>query len=385
MVSSAARSMVCRRPPASRTRLVRRVLAASAASVLLTTLLTSGVAWAQPAAADRETARSLMQEGRDLRDKGHSQDALKRFKAADDIMHVPTTGLEVAKTQASMGMLVEARDTIANIRKLPTSPSDPAPFQDARNKADELDTALEGRIPALTIIVTGAGEGETPTIVVDGLTVPAAVVGLPRKVNPGKHLVTAKTPSGRGEQSVEVKEGEQKEVHVALGGADSSSVSDGGDVQPTHTESGGETSGPKSHSPNLVTWIGVGVAGAGILAGSITGAMSMSLTSQIKSKNECPNSVCVSGKPGGNDYASATSLATISDVSFVVAGIGAGVAVASLIIGHSEGESAAKPPEGAQPPAEGEPPASDTPAAPQSRLRVVPWIGLGSAGVTGVF
>ena len=179
------------------------------------------------------------------------------------------------------------------------------------------------------------------------------MAGLPRKVNPGKHLVTAKTPSGRGEQSVDVKEGEQKEVHVALGGADTSTGNDNGEPQTSHTESGGETSGPKSHSPTLVTWIGAGVAGAGVLAGSITGAMSMSLTSQIKSKGECKNSICVAHTPGGDDYASATSLATISDVAFVVAGVGAGVAVASLIIGHAEGEPAAKPAEGAPAPARG--------------------------------
>src|SRR5579864_9454433 len=108
-------------------RRVRLVMAAAA----LGALFAADPARADPTAADRETARSLMQEARDLRDKGHMQDALKRFKAADDIMHVPTTGLEVAKTQASMGMLVEARDTVANIRKLPSSPTDPAPFQDA--------------------------------------------------------------------------------------------------------------------------------------------------------------------------------------------------------------------------------------------------------------
>ena len=65
---------------------------------------------------DRETARTLMQQGRELTAKGDLKEALKRFKGADDIMHVPTTGLEVARTQAPLGLLVEARDTIARIR-----------------------------------------------------------------------------------------------------------------------------------------------------------------------------------------------------------------------------------------------------------------------------
>src|SRR5580704_12452097 len=50
-----------------------------AVTIAALTVAWAGVASAQPTAADRETARSLMQEARDLRDKGHTQDALKRF------------------------------------------------------------------------------------------------------------------------------------------------------------------------------------------------------------------------------------------------------------------------------------------------------------------
>ena len=114
-------------------RRVRLTLAATA----MAALLAAPSAGAQPSAADRETARSMMQEGRDLREKGDLKGALQRFKAADDIMHVPTTGLEVARTQVSLGLLVEALDTIANIHKVPPAADEPAPFKDARNKADE--------------------------------------------------------------------------------------------------------------------------------------------------------------------------------------------------------------------------------------------------------
>lgn len=368
-----------------------------AAGVIAAALMTAwaGVSFAQPTAADRETARSLMQEGRDLRDKGHGSDALKRFKAADDIMHVPTTALEVAKTQAGLGMFVEARDTIANIRKLPTSASDPAPFQEARAKADELDNNLENRIPALTITVTGAGDGETPAIVVDGISVPSAALGLPRRVNPGRHMIVAKTPSGRGEQTVDVKEGDRKDVQIMLKGGGSSAPEPtpdpGTGTEPTPSptpEQPSEPEGPKSHSPTIITWVSAGVGGAGLIAGSITGIMSMSLTSQLS--HECPNMACPSGKQGGNDYSSANSLATIANVGFAVAGVGAAVAVATLIIGHAEDSASAKHPESAPPAGGGgdtttDPSASPAPAPESSRLRVVPWIGVGSAGVVGVF
>ncbi|MGH7435853.1 MAG: hypothetical protein ACRENE_09275 [Polyangiaceae bacterium] len=371
-----------------------------AAGLIAGALMTAwaGASFAQPNAADRETARSLMQEARDLRDKGHSADALKRFKAADDIMHVPTTGLEVAKTQAGMGMLVEARDTIANIRKLPTSPSDPAPFNEARAKADELDNTLESRIPALTIAINGAGVGETPTVVIDGVTVPGAALGLPRRVNPGRHTIVAKSASGRGDQTVDVKEGDRKDIQITLkGGAGPGpdpmptpdpGTGDGTTPAATTPDQPADTGAPKSHSPTIITWIGAGVGGAGLIAGSVAGILSMSTTSQLS--HDCMMMACMSGTKGGDEYSSASSMATVANIGFAVFGVGAVVAVGSLILGHSEETAAAKPTDNAAPAGGGgdapaDPSAAAAPAAESSRLHVMPWVGVGSAGVVGVF
>lgn len=363
-------------------RRVRLVLTAAAIGALFVT----SAARAEPTAADRETARSLMTEARELRDKGHLQDALKRFKAADDIMRVPTTGLELARTQASMGLLLEARDTIANIRKMPSSPSDPEPFKDARAKMEELDTSLETRIPALTIVVQGAAEGETPTIVVDGAQLPAAVTGLPRRVNAGHHTIMVRTPTAQGEQTVDVKEGEQKEVQVTVsaGAKTPETTMPEGEPSQTQAEHPSEPSGPTSHSPTALTFVGIGVGGAGLIAGTITGLMSMSKTSALKT--ECPGQHCTSAHNGLSDYNSASSLATISDIGFVVAGVGAAFAVTTLILGHEASDASAthSSPEG-QPASDAPPGAGPDSPAPQSRLRVIPWIGLGSAGVSGIF
>lgn len=193
-------------------RSVHHALAATAVTVLLVT----SVARAEPAAADRETARSMMVEGRELREKGDLKGALQRFKTADSLMHVPTTGLEVARTQVALGLLIEARDTVAAIRKYPSSPSDPAPFTDARNKADDLDSAAESKIPSLTISVGGAADGDTPAVSIDGVSVPAAVAGLPRKVDPGHHVVTARAASGEAKQEVDVAEGEKKQIQLVI-------------------------------------------------------------------------------------------------------------------------------------------------------------------------
>src|SRR5262245_51869629 len=101
---------------------MRRLVAAG-----LFAMLASGTvrARAEPTPAEKETARALMAEGRDLRDANDLKSALKRFQAADSIMHVPTTGLEVARTEAALGLLVEARETLQRIARLPSDSSDP--------------------------------------------------------------------------------------------------------------------------------------------------------------------------------------------------------------------------------------------------------------------
>lgn len=104
---------------------------------------------ATPNAADRETARTYMTEGRKQRDENDLKAALRAFEAADAIMHVPTTGLEVAKTEAMLGQLVEGRDVALRVARSSPEPGEPAPFAEARAAARKLADELEGRIPSI--------------------------------------------------------------------------------------------------------------------------------------------------------------------------------------------------------------------------------------------
>jgi hypothetical protein len=339
--------------------------------VALVSLLTATAAHAEPTSADRETARTLMQQGREARDKGDLKEALKRFKGADDIMHVPTTALEVARAQVALGQLVEARDFIAEIRQIPAKSNEPAPFKEARKRADDLDASLNGRIPSLRISVTGAPDGAEPTVSIDGVQLPASARDLPRNVDPGHHVVAVKvatkTSAGEGSQEVDVREGEQKPVEVALTmtAVDQPASPPAAVAEPPQPE----TPPPPmhSHSPTVLTWAGVGLGGVGIVAGTVTGILTLSKKSALKS--ECgPSNVCTTGT-ATSDLSSANSFATVSTIGFIVAGVGAGVAVVTLLVGHDEQAA----------------PASATPTQTDSGLVVRPWIGLGAAGVGGRF
>jgi hypothetical protein len=333
-----------------------------AVALLVASLATGSTARAAPSAADRETARSLMQEGRTLRDKGDMAGALRRFQAADSIMHVPTTGLEVAKTQVALGLVVEALDSIAAIRQTPAKPSDPPQFKEARESADKLEGSLEGRVPALTIVVKGAAAGDTVSVTVDDVTLPAEVVGLPRKVDPGHHVVVAKTAHAEGKQEVDVTAGQQKEVQIALV---ATATEPAAAVEPTAPAAPVDETPPApatSHRPTALTWVGVALAGAGVAVGTVTGIVSLSKKSLLE--NECTNTIC--GPPSYATLDSANTFATISTIAFAAAGVGAGVAVVTLLVGHSTSSA---------------PPTSQPPEA----LRVTPWIGAGAAGLRGSF
>src|SRR5687768_9838148 len=99
-------------------------------------------AGAQPSAADKETARSLMNQGDTARDEQDYRAALKAYEAADAIMRVPTTGLAVARMHEKLGQLLEARDKALAVARIPAGATEPAAFTTARNEAEQLADAI---------------------------------------------------------------------------------------------------------------------------------------------------------------------------------------------------------------------------------------------------
>ena len=151
-------------------RVKSRISAVLVASALL---LGASRAGAEPSLADRETARGLMDDGDKKLADGNVKGALDSYTKADALMSVPTTGLEVARTQVKLGLLLQARETLGKVLRLPVTPNEPAPFAAARKAAETLNSEIVGRVPSIQVVMTNGEPSQAPQVFVDGEEIPA--------------------------------------------------------------------------------------------------------------------------------------------------------------------------------------------------------------------
>jgi hypothetical protein len=308
-------------------------------------------------AGDKETARMLMDEGdRKYRD-GDYRGALAAYRAADKIMDVPTTGIEVGRAQNKLGLLLEARDTWLQVARYPQQTDEPQPFTVARTEARRLAAAVARRIPSLQVEVAGLAEGVAVSVRIDDVVLPAGTERHPRKVNPGDKLIQASAPGYRtaGKQ-VAVDEGQNLVVELAL---EPRPADDGGDGSAARPGAGDGRAG--SGEISSLVWVGLGVGTVGIATGVVTGALSWSATSEVR--DSCAQDACPPSAEG--DIEHAELLANISNVGFAVGGVGAVLAIVGIALSGDDGEAAT--------------------SSAARRARLVPQLGWGFAGLSGRF
>src|SRR5882724_10846197 len=155
--------------------------------VALALCLCSATAAAAPTAQDKERAHALMDAGDARFEAKQYAAALEQYKAADDIMAVPTTGIEVGRTLERLGKLLEAREVLRRVSEFPQRADEPRPFSSARSRADRLLGDIAPRIPRITLEVAGLPDGVTPEVSWDGQHIDPAKIGGYIEANPGIH------------------------------------------------------------------------------------------------------------------------------------------------------------------------------------------------------
>lgn len=302
--------------------------------VLAGALLAPGLAHAQdhrPSSSERETARGLMDQGVAQRGRGDLEAALKSFQAADAIMGVPTTGLEVARTQALLGKLVEARDTAQRVARTKPTAGEPPQFTDARTKANAMVGELEERIPSVQVTLHGFGGGAK--VVVDGATVPLASIATPLRLNPGGHVVVVRDEGKDAQAEVTLAERDRKKVALEPRGAVAAAPASATPVTTPASSSSPSTS-PSRGGVSPLAIGGFAIGAAGIALGGVTGVLA--LGKKKKLAGECDHDACpraVYESPAfQDDLSSGRTLARLSTISFVVGAVGVSAGVLGLVL-----------------------------------------------------
>lgn len=183
--------------------------------VLLALVVASATLHAEPSAADLESARALFRDANALRDAGQHQAALEKYRAANALGRTPITGYELGRAYVNVGQLIEARDVLLSVDRLPVKPGESAKAGESRRLAAELAAELGGRIPSVTIALSGAPPGAEVVLLVDGAVIPPEAHGLPRRLNPGNHKVEA-TVAGVPQKAVTFALAERQEQRVTI-------------------------------------------------------------------------------------------------------------------------------------------------------------------------
>jgi hypothetical protein len=306
---------------------------ALAATLPLAALTVASPAYAQDASSqDIAQARQLGGQAQAAYDKGDFTESEKLWTAAAKLYtQAPTLTLGLARTQAKLGKVVAAQESYNKIvREWGNNPNPPPAFKDAVEAARTEVVAVSAKVATVTVSVDGP---TNPQVTIDGQPVPAAALGLKRPVDPGSHKVTATADGYKpADTTFSVTEGGSAaatlKMEKAAGAVAVAPVPGPGTGSASPAEPGADVGTGKGSSNKTLAIVAFGVGGAGLVVGAITGAIALGKAGDLKTACDA-NKTCPATSQ--SDVDSYKSVATISTIGFIVAGVG-GVAGVVLLL-----------------------------------------------------
>lgn len=315
----------------------------------------------EPTAGDLASARNALREGLALRDKGDVPGALARLQSAWDFVPTPVTGFELGKTHLMLGHVLQAHELFAKVGRIPPSLEESSRSQSARDEAARLVKEVAPRIPSLRLKLV-LPPSASAVVKIDDERVPFSGAETTRLVEVGAHDVTAKAGDGP-EQSVhiDVVEAEVKDVELTP------------QWIPPKEKPAGATGAPVIYvrQTNPLTFIGFGIAGAGIVITTISAVVFLNGLSDAA--EHCGKSYC----PPANTFGLPST--AVYDPEFdnararyQIAGVVmAASALTTLVFGGIGAVFAARP--------------IKEKVTAHSAPSLAPVVGLGRAGLEGTF
>jgi hypothetical protein len=236
--------------------------------------------------------------------------------------NVPSLGLWSARALAKRGLLVEAAARYYEVTSLQLPQGDAAVQRQAQTDAQTELEQLRPQIPKLTIQVDGAEASEV-ALTIDGQATSSSVIGKPRLIDPGSHLIAVRLGSTQRSASVEMLVG--REASVAL---DLSASKDLRLPPPQNLPLGGATSESSNPTRRTLGWVGIGAGGIGVALGAVMGAFAVSKRSALRDGG-CTESRCPHDKQAEVDRLN--TFRTVSGVGFIAGGVLASTGIVLLL------------------------------------------------------
>lgn len=254
---------------------------------------------------DPVAAEALFRAGRTAADRGDYVSACAKFAESHRLDPAVGTLLNLGICNEQLGKIATAWQIYREVaQRLP-------PGDERIAIASTHASALEGKLPHLTLALSGAPAGTT--VLRDGVELGSASLGLPLPIDPGAHVVLVRAP-GRAERHYDVSLGvaEHRELAIEAGAP-------GDDLG---TGSQGHADGDGSRRTVGIVLVGVG--GASIVTSLALGAVALSAKHTMDV--ECVDKHC---SPAGLDAADrGETMALASTITFT-----AGV-VSALVGGY---------------------------------------------------
>jgi hypothetical protein len=281
---------------------------------LLCAVLLSRPAWAEPNEADRATARSLALEGHAALHRKDYETAADRFGRADALVHAPTLVVDWARALQGLGRFVEAHEKYEQVLREGVTSSSPKSWTRALDDAKKELDALKPRLGWVIVVLKEPTEA---TVTIDDVVVPAAALGVKRAADPGFPEVKATAPGYEPfKQTVTVGPGEERTLEVTMIKAPEVAAAP---VPPSDDVYRGRP----SQTRRIASYVVLGVGGAGLLAGGVTGAMMLKKRSDLRS--ECIDNTCRSSSSKKISTYHTYGTVSAATLAVGVAGLGTGL------------------------------------------------------------
>jgi hypothetical protein len=297
----------------------RRAMQVRRAGALVSSMLLL-VAAERPCLAQASTsdqAREELKKGYELKRAGHCDEALGHLQESVRLDPELKALANLAECEGALGRLVLARTHWRSVQQLAAVGSNSAIEADARKHVAELDA----RVATVTVHV-GVDSPDDTQVTLDDAPLASADLAGAIPLDPGKHVLVARA-AGRepGTVSLEVAEGQKKEMVVRAGGPTGSALAPATLASVPATQAAPEPPPPPPSEPGgSPPWktVGLVTAGAGAVGlgvGAVFGLKAMS----DRSSAGCSGTTCPSAG-AASELASAQSAGNTATIFFVAGG-----------------------------------------------------------------